>query len=143
MARFESRKRFRKLFRTVLKSLFPSLVQYQEVDINETYSLSDGKKIKAHIRDYPFEINLHPDGKVLHLYPEPALDCGGDGVATNSYILFDPDIFYSDICGFYRLQDEDEITLGGGDPENESLKAVIAELEAVRADIHALLRSLD
>ena len=108
-------------YRKALKSLFPSLILYQEVDINETYSLSDRKKIKAHIKDYPFEINLFPDGKVLHLYPEPVLDGGGDGIATNSYILFDPDIFYSDICGFYRLQDEDEITLGGSDPEQRAI----------------------
>ena len=135
MARFESRKRFRKLFRKVLKSLFPILFQYQEVDIYENYSLSDGKKIKAHIRDYPFEINLHPDGKVLHLYPEPALDCGGDGVATNSYILFDPDIFYSDICGFYRLQDEDEITLGSSDPEQRAILNISKKTPARKLSI--------
>ena len=121
MAKFKSRKLFKKLFRKVLKSLFPGLVRYEEVDINGTYSLSDRKKIKAHIKDYPFEINLYPDSKALHLYPELSLNGGGAGVATNSYILFDPDIFYSDICGFYRLQDEDAITLGGSDPEQRAI----------------------
>ncbi|MCP4285243.1 MAG: hypothetical protein GY792_12440, partial [Gammaproteobacteria bacterium] len=117
MARFKVRKLLRKL----LKSAFPNLFWFQEVDIKDTYHLSNKKKIKAHIKDYPFQINLYPDSKALHLYPEPALICGSDGVATNSYILFDPDIFYSDICGYYRLQDDDTITLGGSDPEQRAI----------------------
>ena len=115
MARFKVRKLFRKL----LKSAFPNMFWSEEVDIKDTFLLSD-KKIKVHIKDYPFQINLYPDSKTLHLYPEPALICGSDGVATNSYILFDPDIFYSDICGYYRLQDDDTITLGGSDPEQRA-----------------------
>ena len=97
--------------------MFPGLTRSEEVDIKDTYQFSSRKKIKACIKDYPFQINLYPDSKALHLYPEPALNHDSDGVTTNNYILFDPDVFYSDICGFYRLQDEDTITLGGGDPE--------------------------
>ena len=91
------------------------------MDIRDTYQFSNRKKIKACIKDYPLQINLYPDSKALHLYPEPALSNGNDGVTANNYILFDPDKFYSDICGFYRLQDEDTITLGGSDPEQRAI----------------------
>ncbi len=121
MARLKGRKLFRKLFRKTLERVFPRLARYEEVEIKDTYSLSERNKIKAHIKDYPFEINLYPDGKVLHLYPESVLDGGGDGVAANSFVLFDPEKFYSEICGFYRLQDEDTITLGGADPDQRAI----------------------
>ena len=116
MARF-----IRKLLKKLFKSAFPNLFWSEEVNIKDTYQLSDKKKIKVHIRDYPFQINLYPDDKALHLYPEPSLNCSSDSVATNSYILFDPDSFYSDICRFYRLQDDDTITLGGSDPEQRAI----------------------
>jgi len=116
-----ARLKIRKLLRKLLKSAFPSLSRCEEVDIKDTYQFSNRKKIKACIKDYPFQINLYPDSKALHLYPEPALNNGNDGVTTNNYILFDPDTFYSEICGFYRLQDDDTITLGGGDPEQQAI----------------------
>jgi len=116
-----ARLKIRKLLRKFLRSTFSSLTQSDEVDIRETYQFSNRKKIKACIKDYPLQINLYPDSKSLHLYPEPSLTHDGDGVTTNNYILFDPDKFYSDICGFYRLQDEDTITLGGGDPEQRAI----------------------
>ena len=130
MARFK----FRKLLRKLLKSAFPNMFWSEEVDIKDTYLLSD-KKIKVHIKDYPFQINLYPDSKTLHLYPEPALICGSDGVATNSYILFDPDIFYSDICGFYRLQDDDTITLGDSDPEQRAILNIFPDTPARKLSI--------
>jgi hypothetical protein len=111
----------RKLLKKLLKSAFPNLFWSEEVIIKDTYHLSNKKKIKAHIRDYPFQINLHPDSKTLHLYPEPALGCGSDGVVPNSYILFDPDSFYSEVCRFYRLQDDDTIILGSSDPEQRAI----------------------
>jgi len=130
MARFKVRKLLRKL----LKSAFPNLFWFEEVNIKDTYLLSD-KKIKVHIKDYPFQINLYPDSKTLHLYPEPALISDSDGDATNSYILFDPEIFYSEICGFYRLQDDDTVTLGGGDPEQRAILNISADTPARKLSI--------
>ena len=116
-----ARRKIRKLLRKFLRSTFSSLTHSEEVDIRETYQFSTRKKIKVCIKDYPLQINLYPDSKALHLYPELALNDGSDGVTANNYILFDPDVFYSGICGFYRLQDEDTITLGGGDPEQQAM----------------------
>ena len=135
MSRFNSRKRLRKLLRKLLSSMFPSLTRCQEVEIKDTYQFSSRKKIKVGIKDYPFQINLYPDSKPLHLYPESALNHDSDGVTTNNYILFDPDVFYSDICGFYRLQDEDTITLGGGDPEQRAILNVSPETPARKLSI--------
>ena len=118
-----------------MRSMFPGLTRSEEVDIKDTYQFSSRKKIKACIKDYPFQINLYPDSKALHLYPEPALNHDSDGVTTNNYILFDPDVFYSDICGFYRLQDEDTITLGGGDPEQRAILNVPPETPARKLSI--------
>ena len=135
MARSKSRKFFRKLFRKFLQRVFPNMARYKEVDIRASYSLSDSKKIKAHIKDYPFEINLFPDGKTLHLYPETVLDGGSDGAEANSFILFDPDRFYSDICGFYRLQDDDTITLGSADPEQRAILDISPQTPARKLSI--------
>ena len=131
MARFK----VRKLLRNLLKSAFPNLFWSEEVDIKDTYHLSNTKKIKAHIKDYPFQINLYPGSKALHLYPEPALICDSDSVAANNYILFDPDIFYSDICGFYRLQDDDTVTLGGSDPEQRAILNISSDTAARKLSI--------
>jgi len=131
MARFTGRKLVKKL----LRSMFPGLTRCEEVDIKDTYQLSDRKKIKTCIKDYPLQINLYPGSKALHLYPEPVLNCAGDGVTTNNYILFDPDSFYSDIGGFYRLEDEDTITLGGGDPEQRAMLNLSPETPARKLSI--------
>jgi hypothetical protein len=104
MARFK----VRKLFRNLLKSAFPNLFWSEVVDIKDTYLLSD-KKIKAHIKDYPFQINLYPGSKALHLYPEPALISGSDGV---------------------RLQDDDTVTLGGSDPEQRAILNISSDTAA-------------
>lgn len=130
-----ARLKIRKLLRKFLRSTFSSLARREEVDIRDTYQFSNRKKIKACIKDYPFQINLYPDSKALHLYPEPALNYGNDWVTTNNYILFDPDKFYSDICGFYRLQDEDTITLGGGDPEQRAILNISTDTPARKLSI--------
>ena len=130
-----ARLKIRKLLRKFLRSTFSSLTQREEVDIRDTYQFSSRKKIKTRIKDYPFQINLYPGSKALHLYPELSLNGGNDGITTNNYILFDPDIFYSDICGFYRLQDEDTITLGGGEPEQRAILNISTDTPARKLSI--------
>ena len=130
-----ARLKIRKLLRKFLRSTFSSLTHSEEMDIRDTYQFSNRKKIKTSIKNYPFQINLYPGSKALHLYPEQLLNGGNDGVTTNNYILFDPDIFYSDICGFYRLQDEDTITLGGGEPEQRALLNIPTDAPARKLSI--------
>ena len=100
----------------LLKTTFSGLNQCEEIDVKDAYRLSD-KKVKVHIKDYPFQINLFPDSKTLHIYPEQALDSNGDTHTLDNYILFDPDTYYTDISGFYRIDVDEKITLGGDDVE--------------------------
>jgi hypothetical protein len=97
-----------------LRNAFPGLDPCDEVDLKETYRLGE-KSVKAHIKDYPFEICLAPHNKILHLYPEKLIDGSDNETSLQNYLLFDPDTFYSSVSGFYRLKDGDSITLGGSD----------------------------
>ena len=124
----------RKLFRKFLKSTFPKLGQYEEVEVVDAYRLG-GKTIKAHIKDYPFEISLAPESKILHLYPEPPLNGGDSNPTTQSYLLFDPEVFYSKISGFYRLKDGDTITLGGSDPVQRAILDLSTKLPARKLSV--------
>lgn len=112
MAKPKAKKALLKL----LKTTFSGLNQCEEIDVKDAYRLSD-KKVKVHIKEYPFLVNLTPDSKPLHLYPEIALDGSHGEDSVETYILFDPDAYYTQICGFYRLDNGDKITLGGDDLE--------------------------
>ncbi len=110
-----------------LRNAFPGLDPCDEVDLEASYRLGE-KTVKAHIKDYPFEICLAPNNKVLHLYPEQLIDGSDNEVSTQNYLLFDPDTFYSSISGFYRLRDGDTITLGGSDPGQRDLLGLPGDL---------------
>lgn len=112
----------------LLRRTFPGLDPYDEVeDLKESYRLGD-KTVKAHIKDYPFEICLAPDNKILHLYPEQLIDGSDNDVSTQNYLLFDPDTFYSSISGFYRLKDGETITLGGSDARQCAILGLSTDL---------------
>jgi hypothetical protein len=110
MARVDAKKSFLKR----LKASFSDLAECEEVDIKESYRLQN-KKIKVHVDEYPFQINLYGDTKSLHLYPERLLNGNPAGTPSGSYIIFDPDRYFSTVSGFFRLQDGDKITLGSDD----------------------------
>ena len=104
----------RKTLLKMLRNSFEGLTQCEEVDVKEAYQLS-GKKVRVQLKEYPLQIHLHPDGKELDLYPERPLT-GGSFKQPCTYLLFDPERYFSEISGFFRLEDGDRITLGGEDP---------------------------
>ncbi|MCB1858441.1 MAG: metallophosphoesterase [Gammaproteobacteria bacterium] len=112
----------------LFKSTFSGLSECEEVDIKEAFRLPD-KKVKVRIKDYPFQINLFPNSKTLHLYPEPMLAGTTPGTDTPpaSFILFDPDCYYTQVSGFYRLKDGDRITLGGSDSQQQAFLNISSE----------------
>jgi hypothetical protein len=118
----------------LLRSTFPRLDPCDEVDLKEIYRLGE-KTVKAHIQDYPFEICLAPDNKILHLYPEQLIDGSDNAVSTQNYLLFDPETFYSSPSGFYRLRDGDTITLGGSDPKLCAILNLSEDLPARKLSI--------
>ena len=110
MAKTDAKKSFLKR----LKASFSDLAECEEVDLKESYRLHN-KKIKVHVGEYPFQVNLYGDTKSLHVYPERLLNGNPAGTPSGSYIIFDPDRYFSAITGFFRLQDGDKITLGSDD----------------------------
>ncbi len=125
----KAKKTLLKLFR----NSFPGLDQCEEVNLKAAYRLPD-KKVRIPLREYPFQINLHPDGKALHIYPERPLTGDRDG-SGRDYILFDPEVYFSRISGFFRLRDGDRITLGGNDPVQRHFLNLSEELPARKLSI--------
>lgn len=123
----------KKILLKMLKNSFSGLAQCEEVDVKEAYRLPD-KKVRIHLKDYPFLVNLHPDGKELHLYPERPLN-GDNESGIPNYILFDPDSYFSRISGFYRLGDGDKITLGSADPKQRAFLNLPKDLPARKLSI--------
>ncbi len=99
-----------KSFLKRLKSTFVGLTQCEEIDIKESYHLPD-KKIVVPLHVYPIQLNIGPDGKALHLYPENCLTDKQNNRSLKNYILFDPDTYYSKISGFFRLKVGKKLTL--------------------------------
>jgi len=129
----KSSSKAKKTLLKMLKNSFSGLAQCEEVDVKEAYRLPD-KKVRIHLKEYPFQVNLHPDGKELHLYPERPLN-GDSGAENPDYILFDPDSYFSKISGFYRIDDGDRITLGSADPEQRIFLDLPKDLPARKLSI--------
>ncbi|MCU7939768.1 MAG: metallophosphoesterase [gamma proteobacterium symbiont of Bathyaustriella thionipta] len=114
MAKTISKKR--KSLLKLIKTAFSDLEQCEKVDLKDTYKLPK-KKIMFPLENYPLEIHVGLDAHVLHLYPELPLADQQDNFSEPNYILFDPDSYYSRISGFYRISDDDKITLGSENAE--------------------------
>ncbi len=110
----KSSSKTKKALLKLIKSAFSEWSRCEVVDVDDAFQLPD-KKVKVKLKDYPFELHLYPDGKSLQIYPEKSLinSHKTTGTETDHYILFDPDNYFSEISGFYRLDDGDKITLGG------------------------------
>ena len=110
----------RKSLLKLIKIAFSDLEQCEKIELKDTYKLPN-KKIMFPLENYPLEIHVGLDAHVLHLYPELPLDEQDDNSSEPSYILFDPENYYSQISGFYRLSDDDKIILGGDNTEQYAL----------------------
>ncbi len=101
----------RKSLLKLIKIAFSDLEQCEKVDLKDTYKLPN-KKIMFPLENYPLKIHVGFDAHVLHLYPELPLAEQQDTFSEPNYIIFDPENYYSNITGFYRLNDDDKIILG-------------------------------
>lgn len=117
------------------RNTFSELNSCEVVDVKESYRLPTSK-VKVQITEHPFQLNLFPDGKSLHLYPERALDDDENNDGPKRFILFDPDSYYNNrISGFYRLNDGDKIILGGKDAEQRAFLNISKETPARKLSI--------
>lgn len=125
----------KKALRKFLKSTLSHLEQCEEINLSESYRLSE-KKVKLYKREYPFQINLHPEGDSLHVYPEVYLDGSKvDNEESNSYLVFDPKTYYSGISGFYRIKDDEKLIIGGQNKEQRLFLNISPKIAARKLSI--------
>jgi len=105
----------RKGFFDRLKTAFSPASEYQEVQLREAYELRD-EGVKLRCEGYPIELSLGAEKWKLHLCPECSVD-GNRLYDGSSYLLFDPDGFFSRINGFVRLVKGDHLILGREDSQ--------------------------
>ena len=61
----------------------------------------------------PLKYTYIPRHRPYIFIPEKLLSSPDDTNTEDRFLLFDPNTFYSEVSGFYRLEDGDKITLGG------------------------------
>ena len=105
-------KKTRKSLLKRLKGAFSDLEKCEEVDLQTAYKLGT-KKVRVPLKHYPIQVNIGESDNILHLYPEvPLADPAPTDPRSRHYILIDPARYFTDIAGFYRLDDGDKLILG-------------------------------
>jgi len=117
MAKSSSKKQ--KSLIKIIKAAFSDLVHCEKVDLKGSFRLPN-KKIQFPVENYPLQLHIGQDAHILHLYPEHSLATSNTNIDEQSYILFDPEKYYNQISGFFRLKDGDKITLGHGDNQQRT-----------------------
>ena len=118
----------------MFRKAFSDLADCEVIDVKASYRLPL-KKVKVNIKEHPFQLNLHPDGKTLYLHPEWRLDERAQEPEQCDYIIFDPERYFDRVSGFYRLHDGDKITLGGKDSEQRDFLGISADTPARKLSI--------
>lgn len=72
-------------------------------------------RIALPIESFPLRLEIGNADRIFHIYAEDPLDPAHGTPENQSYILFDPEHYFKDISGFYRLQPGDELILGKED----------------------------
>ncbi len=98
----------------LIKQAFSGLSRCEEIDLKESYHLH-GSNVKVPIRCYPLQINLPPDGKTLHLYPESLTNVVDNSCNSDSFIVFDPETYFREVSGFFRIDDGEKLVIGAQD----------------------------
>jgi hypothetical protein len=101
------------------KSLFAISESYESVTLSAEKHLR-GEGIKVPFQGLPLQISLVSDDTRLHLYPEFRTKSWPEK-SSGSFILFNPDHYYSDISAFIRLERGQKLVLGRSDPEQTIL----------------------
>lgn len=93
----------------------------EDVDIKDTIHIAS-RKIRVPSPIVPLQIMLGGEqGKRLLLYPEVKMTEGGEWSENGALLLFDPDQFFSGICGFLRLFRGESVTLGRESSDHRDL----------------------
>jgi len=101
------------------KRLFTPSTKYEQVEISEPRRIK-GEGIRVPFKGFPLQISLGSDDNKLHLFPECPLKSSRKEFPP-SFILFNPEHFYSRISGFIRLERGKKLILGRSDPEQTAI----------------------
>ena len=125
MAKSSTKKQ--KSFLKLIKTAFSDIVQCEKIDIKDSFRLPN-KKTQFPLENYPLQLHVGMDAHELHLYPEQFIDGQPNDISEQSFILFDPEKYFSEISGFYRLKDEDKIILGSADSQQKTFLSLSKKL---------------
>lgn len=103
-----------------LKDSFSSLAKCEELDLKEAYRLNE-KKVSLRLENYPIQLNVGPDGQVLHIYPEQPIKHSKKKFKGEDYMIFDPKSYYKGGSGFLRINAGKKLILGKGIQEQKDL----------------------
>ncbi len=117
-----------------IRSALSELEQCQNIDLLEAYRLTD-RKIRIPVREYPLQLFIPPDNKILHIYPERLLQ--NPKQDTGNFILFDPSCYFTTVCGFLRLEEGEEIVLGDEGP----IQRPLIDGDGVHANCRLFIRN--
>ncbi len=118
MVKLSSKKKNK--FIQLIKDSFHGLVQCTNLNLTESYRLGL-KKIRLRTENYPIQLNLGPQGKTLHIYPERPIRDSKKGFKEERYIIFDPKTYYRGISGFLRINPGEKLILGEGKKTQKDL----------------------
>ncbi|MEJ1410671.1 MAG: metallophosphoesterase [Candidatus Sedimenticola sp. (ex Thyasira tokunagai)] len=99
---------------------FSGLEKCEELDLTKAYRL-ETKKVRLHTENYPVQLNIGPNGKALHIYPERPIKPPKKGFQSERYIIFDPTTYFKGVSGFLRLKDGQKLILGKGKVDQKDL----------------------
>ncbi|MCP4125486.1 MAG: serine/threonine protein phosphatase [Gammaproteobacteria bacterium] len=94
-----------------LKESFFGLAQCKNLNLTEAYRLEE-KKVRLRTENYPIQLNLGPEGKMLHIYPELPINHSKKQFQEERYIIFDPKTYYNEVSGFLRINAGEKLILG-------------------------------
>jgi hypothetical protein len=105
-----------------LRAAFSGLSQCRDVRLDQPLQLLKDK-VRIPCEDAPLELILGKKGQKLHLVAEVYIAAEGEAeqVPTPTFILYDPERFFSEISGFLRLVKGDTLILGREDGHQQAV----------------------
>ena len=103
-----------------LKDGFSGLAKCEEMNLKNAYRLED-KKIRLQMENYPIELNISPDGQILHIYPEQPIKNSKKKFKGENYIIFNPKTYYKGKSGFIRIYAGEKLVLGKDNKKQKDL----------------------
>ena len=104
-----------------LRAAFSGLSQCRDVRIDQPLQLRKDK-VRISCEDTPLELILGKKGQKLHLVAEEYIAAEGEAeqAPTPTFILYDPERFFTEISGFLRLVKGDTLILGSEDGHQQA-----------------------